>query len=203
MISRIPLLIEGLTQEKGGLASYWTVLTLIRWLIMGPMLILLTDYPAQQLQLLVPLTILSTTLQAIVSPQERRVERQLSLFNEVMASLYIYALIGLSLAEEPTVRSNMGLALLTITLATVFVNLLKAIICIGKECFHRCRESTLFKQLKAMLQRRSKYTIKVKEDDAQQVRIPIKVKETFTLERYTKTTQQSFSHTDLTVKDLL
>ncbi|TNV74793.1 hypothetical protein FGO68_gene5205 [Halteria grandinella] len=57
---RFNSLIEGLKSSTNGIAAYWTVWTLMKWSLMCFMLVLLTDYPRVQLQLLTALSIFST-----------------------------------------------------------------------------------------------------------------------------------------------
>ncbi|TNV86210.1 hypothetical protein FGO68_gene9500 [Halteria grandinella] len=136
--NQISPLIEGIWVRKGSLAIYWTVITLLKWSILSLILILLTDYPSQQIQSLTLLSLLSTCLQLLLQPQLSPVEYRISLFNEYMSLFYLYALAALALADTKPARNTMGIVLLSITLGTFFVNLVKAVVCVGRVCVRRC-----------------------------------------------------------------
>ncbi|TNV86436.1 hypothetical protein FGO68_gene13577 [Halteria grandinella] len=139
---RFETLIEGLNTRPSGfqLSSYWTVWTLVKWSLMCFILVLAAEYPAQQIQLLTVLSIFSTALQLLVKPQESRVENGISLFNELMASVYLFILICLANApDDLTIRENLGLALISTLLFTLLINLLKVLITIGLEIFKRIK----------------------------------------------------------------
>ncbi|TNV86328.1 hypothetical protein FGO68_gene1229 [Halteria grandinella] len=139
--NKFATLIEGTKSYNSGFSSFWTVWTLAKWSLMCFVLVLLTDYPAQQLQLLLALSIFSTTLQFKVQPFASKIENSISLFNELMASFYIYALIGLaSTSNNILLRKNLGLVLIAILLLALFINLLKVIIQIGISLFKKISE---------------------------------------------------------------
>ncbi|TNV86571.1 hypothetical protein FGO68_gene9232 [Halteria grandinella] len=136
---RFRSLIEGLNQT--GYAPYWTVWTLLKWSLMCFVLVLLTDYPAQQLQLLLLLSVFSGALQMSVQPQISKVENMMSFFNEVMASCYLYTLIGLAHASDDfALRELLGLVLISLLLFALLVNLLKVLIQIGTELVRKANE---------------------------------------------------------------
>ncbi|TNV86505.1 hypothetical protein FGO68_gene13225 [Halteria grandinella] len=136
--NRFSTLIEGL--KYSGFAAYWTVWTLLKWSIMCAVLVLLTDYPGQQLQLLLVLSEFSTAFQMIVKPLDTIVENAICLFNEVMATLYIYALIAIANSgDEIDLRENLGLVLMSILLTTLAVNIIKVVIMMGIEIFKKIR----------------------------------------------------------------
>ncbi|TNV86086.1 hypothetical protein FGO68_gene11756 [Halteria grandinella] len=130
----IGTLIEGL--RDSGPSSYWTILTLLKWSILCLTLILLSHYPAQQLQLLTALSILSTALQLGLKPQTSLVEQWMSFFNELAATFYLYTLLCLSLS---TLQTESGLALVCIIIFTLLVNLLKVGALSVMECTKRYR----------------------------------------------------------------
>ncbi|TNV86529.1 hypothetical protein FGO68_gene670 [Halteria grandinella] len=133
-------LIEGLNDSKQGFSQYWTVWTLAKWSLMCFVLILLIDYPCQQLQLLTILSMFSAILQFRVRPMNTNLENAICFFNEVMTTFYLYALIGLAAAgEDITLRENLGLALISILLFTILVNILKVLIMIIFEIVMKIR----------------------------------------------------------------
>ncbi|TNV87103.1 hypothetical protein FGO68_gene17388 [Halteria grandinella] len=132
-------LIEGL--KRRGIAYYWTILTLLKWSILCLTLILLSEYPAQQLQVLTALSILSTALQLGLKPQTSLVEQWMSFFNELAATLYLYALSALVLTDDLPLKETLGLVLLSITVGALSVNLLKLIILLISALIAKCRVS--------------------------------------------------------------
>ncbi|TNV86521.1 hypothetical protein FGO68_gene6081 [Halteria grandinella] len=198
-------LIEGLLINKGRISPYWTVLTIIRWLILAVVLILLTDHPGFQLLIILPLSIASTIAQAIVAPQAKKLERWTSLFNEIMASIYTYTLIGLALATEMDDKNALGLALLFITLTTLIVNLMKPVIQVGSVCLGKCKARCKKGSDKVMSLSQKKYEVQIENDPPTNFHIPIKQKTTFQYGNYVRRmpirTNQSL-HEDLTLSDL-
>ncbi|TNV86760.1 hypothetical protein FGO68_gene837 [Halteria grandinella] len=108
---------------------------------MCSVLTLLTDYPGQQLQFLTTLSIFSTVLQIIVQPMASKVENAISLFNELMATFYLYSLIVIAqLNDEKEMREQLGLILISILLATLTVNSMKVFTMIGIEIVRKIRQ---------------------------------------------------------------
>ncbi|TNV86966.1 hypothetical protein FGO68_gene20 [Halteria grandinella] len=129
-------LIEGM--KLRGIAYYWTILTLLKWSVLCLTLILLGEYPSQQLQLLTALSILSTALQLGLKPQTSKVEQWMSFLNELAASYYLFALTALVLAEDLPLKETLGLVLLSITVGALSVNLLKVIISVISQLVGNC-----------------------------------------------------------------
>ncbi|TNV86621.1 hypothetical protein FGO68_gene1035 [Halteria grandinella] len=75
---RFSTLIEGLNSTNSNLAQYWTVWTLVKWSLMCFVLILLSDYPCQQIQLLNFLSLLSTAFQLAAKPMKSKNENVIS-----------------------------------------------------------------------------------------------------------------------------
>ncbi|TNV86627.1 hypothetical protein FGO68_gene11318 [Halteria grandinella] len=71
----------------------------------------------------------SSILQLIAKPMDSYAENAICLFNELMATIYLYVLIGLAIASDDIVlRENIGLGLISILLFSLLVNLLKVLI---------------------------------------------------------------------------
>ncbi|TNV86216.1 hypothetical protein FGO68_gene12400 [Halteria grandinella] len=137
---RFSTLIDGLKSNTSGFAAYWTVWTLVKWSFMCFILILLTDYPAQQLQTLTLLSAFSTILQIRLQPMESRIENMMCTFNELMATIYLYTLIGLATADDDiALRENLGLTLISILLLALSANILKVLIMIICEIMKKIR----------------------------------------------------------------
>ncbi|TNV86389.1 hypothetical protein FGO68_gene14343 [Halteria grandinella] len=148
-------LIEGLNESKRGFSSYWTVWTLAKWSLMCFVLILLTDYPCQQLQLLTLLSMFSAILQFKVKPMSSQSENAICFFNEVMTTFYLYALIGLAAAgDDIALRENIGLALISILLLTLFANITKVLIVIIIEIVKKIRRKLNSRRDKVVLLRK-------------------------------------------------
>ncbi|TNV86422.1 hypothetical protein FGO68_gene10198 [Halteria grandinella] len=121
-------LIEGVKNE--GISRYWNIIALAKWCVMCFTLIMLMGYPQQQMQILLAISIFSTAIQLSVKPQDSYLEQYMSLFNDLMSSLYIYTLQCLSFTTSSTLKQTLGLILLSLMLFTVFVNILKVLIVI-------------------------------------------------------------------------
>ncbi len=51
----------------------------------------------------------------------------MAIFNEIAVSLYLYMMIGLGMTNDIATMDHIGLALLSILIFTVLINLIKAI----------------------------------------------------------------------------
>ncbi|TNV86490.1 hypothetical protein FGO68_gene10212 [Halteria grandinella] len=182
-------LIDGINIKKGGIAAYWTVLTIVRWFILSVVLIFFTDNPGAQLLLMMPLSIISTIAQAILSPQAARADRLISIFNEVMASIYIYTLVGLALAEEISAKNVIGLLLLLLIILTIFANIMKPMILGCSVCVKKCKNKVQKSSDRVITLQHQKYEAKSEENSFE---IPIKQKSKFRLESYVKRSTSRF-----------
>jgi hypothetical protein len=71
----------------------------------------------------------SQIMQAIGKPQEENLENKMSLFNEFMATIYLYTLLTLTDYNGPnSLKAECGVFLLGIVLFTIAVNILKVLI---------------------------------------------------------------------------
>ncbi|TNV86560.1 hypothetical protein FGO68_gene5593 [Halteria grandinella] len=192
-------LIEGIDTNKSGLAPYWTVLTLLKWLVLCTILILLTDHPAQQLQILLILSIASTITQAVVGPQVSTLDRWISLFNEGMACVYIYAMCGLAIAGDVESRDTMGLALLSITLITILVNIIKVLAVSVVMCKHKFKGCD---KNKVITLKQKIYAIKV--SSFAHFQVPAKLKRPFEMRKDTQATSHSMTVVqDVSIQDFM
>ncbi|TNV86753.1 hypothetical protein FGO68_gene13700 [Halteria grandinella] len=121
------------------LALNWITITLIKWSLMSLSLTLLRDYPAQQLQCLSLLSLLSLALQTHAKPQLHPTEQSISLFNELMACLYLCIMPSLMFEHEK--QEQIGIALLSVIVMTFGVNLGKVVYCVVREVYKRVRLS--------------------------------------------------------------
>lgn len=86
----------------------------------------LRDYPAFQLIIITELLFASQVLLLVAKPFATPVENAMSLFNELMASLYLYVLYTLTdFMGRNEVKEDCGLFLLMLVLFTILVNILK------------------------------------------------------------------------------
>ncbi|TNV86440.1 hypothetical protein FGO68_gene11927 [Halteria grandinella] len=143
--NRYSSLNEGFNQSKNTFAKYWIVWTLEKWTIMCLIMILLSDYPSQQLQILTVLSIFSAILQFIIKPMDSKIENSICLFNELMTIIYLYALICLANAgDDIELREGIGLALITILLFVILANLAKVFVMIGIEIVQKFKGKRCF-----------------------------------------------------------
>lgn len=89
-------LIEG-QQISNGIGRMWTVILLIRWNIIGLILVFLREDPLFQVSSLIIILLVSQVL--ILTGKPLNESNKILLFNEFMASVYLYFLIAL-LEEE-------------------------------------------------------------------------------------------------------
>ncbi|TNV86360.1 hypothetical protein FGO68_gene3235 [Halteria grandinella] len=137
---RFAPLIEGLKYGQRGIGAYWTIATLLKWTIMYLILVFLTKYPSIQVQILLAVSIVSAGLQLRAKPQSATIDQQISLFNEVMASVYLYTLMFISITNNDVeFREVLGFVQLSVLLFTILVNLLKVVISIGVELIIRLK----------------------------------------------------------------
>ncbi|TNV86695.1 hypothetical protein FGO68_gene10823 [Halteria grandinella] len=118
-------LIEGINVESTA-GKYWIPIILTKWTILSQTLVLLKDYPTFQMIIIGYLSLVSQILIIKGKPLASPMENKLCLFNDIMASLYLYGLYALS---EPMGRNESkeacGLALLALVVFTISVNVLK------------------------------------------------------------------------------
>lgn len=120
-------LIEGVN-TRSTIGRYWIPITLVKWAILSLTLVLLKDYPAFQIIIAGYLLLVSQILIIKGKPFASHIENKLSLFNDLMASLYLYGLYALA---EPMGRNESkeecGLALLALVVFTIAVNVIKVL----------------------------------------------------------------------------
>ncbi|TNV71996.1 hypothetical protein FGO68_gene11009 [Halteria grandinella] len=97
---------------------------MIRWLLTSIILVVLRDHSTTQIFLLLIISALSQWYLIYVRPLDTRLENTISLFNELMVSLYLYVLISLTDYND-TLRDQAGAALLYIVLISFLANFLK------------------------------------------------------------------------------
>ena len=88
-------LTEGLRVEST-LGRYWTVITLARWSTLCIILVTLRSYYIFQIVSLLMQSVLVQTLIIHGQPMLDHVENKISLFNEIMVSLFLYVMITLT-----------------------------------------------------------------------------------------------------------
>ncbi|TNV86287.1 hypothetical protein FGO68_gene17282 [Halteria grandinella] len=121
-------LIEGINTETI-IGRYWMPITLLKWAILSLTLVTLRNYPVLQLSLVSFLSFTSQILLITGKPFSTPLENSMSLFNELMASLYLYGLFTLTDSMgRNLVKEECGLAMLLLVLFTISVNLLKVLI---------------------------------------------------------------------------
>jgi hypothetical protein len=94
-VKKFDTLFQGLNLRTR-IGRYWNTLVLARWGITIYILIVLREASEVQIGLLLIISVLFQTLLLFGHPWEDEVEHRLSLFNEVMVSLYLYLLLTLT-----------------------------------------------------------------------------------------------------------
>jgi len=121
-------LIEGVN-TRSAIGKYWIPITLVKWAILSLTLVFLKDHSTFQLIITGYLLLVSQILIIKGKPFASHVENKLSLFNDIMASLYLNCLYTLA---EPMGRNESkelcGLALLALVVFTIAVNVIKVVV---------------------------------------------------------------------------
>ncbi|TNV73054.1 hypothetical protein FGO68_gene11936 [Halteria grandinella] len=117
---------EGLNQNSPQ-GRFYTPLTLLKWSLLSAILVLLRDYPAQQLQLQYLLSLASSILQITGKPQAQPAEQSISTFNEVITTVYIMSVIGLCGVEDQGMQEWVGYAQVGVIGVTFMVNIGKVV----------------------------------------------------------------------------
>lgn len=134
--SKFKNLTEGLRVEST-LGRYWTVITLARWSTLCIILVTLRGYYMFQIVSLLMQSVLVQTLIIHGQPMLVHVENKISLFNEIMVSLFLYVIITLTEYNQKVnpLKHECGMALVAIIVLTFSVNVMKAVVLIYK-AFH-------------------------------------------------------------------
>ncbi|TNV86189.1 hypothetical protein FGO68_gene6733 [Halteria grandinella] len=135
-------LIEGIN-TLSGIGRYWMPLTLMKWTSLSLILVILRDYPYFQLMALSAITFLFQILLIIGKPLATSSENKMSLFNELMASNYLYVLFTLTdLMGRNQLKEECGFAMVIIVAFTISVNILKVLIQASQSLFQGFRRKT-------------------------------------------------------------
>lgn len=108
------------------IASYWKLLTLIRWTITTIILIFVKDYNEFQILLLLIVSVVYSCLLIRGRPFEEGFENKMSLFTEIIVSVYLYLLLCLTdfMGNASSIRDALALTLVYVIGFAVFVNLM-------------------------------------------------------------------------------
>lgn len=130
-----------------GIGKYWKMLLLLRWLSTIFILVHLRDFYALQILLLLVSSVIFQVLQISYLLMSDWLEYSITLFNELMVSLYLTLMLLLTdFYGRNTFRDEVGLALLYVVVFTVTVNLIKAVILDSKRLWRFIKErGTLWK----------------------------------------------------------
>jgi hypothetical protein len=105
-------------------------------------------------------SVLTQCLILLGHPNQDEIEHKLSIFNELMVSLYLYLLLCLTDFQPIPSRDIFGWSLLSVVLISVLVNFLKFFYLIGRDLRLIWRQRKLKKireQRQAEAERRKKY----------------------------------------------
>ncbi len=119
-------LIEGQRADYSTVAAYWKFFTLIRWTITTSILIFLKDHNEFQILLLLIISAVYSMLLINGKPFESSFENKMSLFTEIIVSIYLYLLLCLTdfMANLNFIRESLAIALVSVIGFAVFINLL-------------------------------------------------------------------------------
>ncbi|TNV86861.1 hypothetical protein FGO68_gene9932 [Halteria grandinella] len=186
-------LLEGLRQGSS-VARKWSMVYLLRWTYIIIILVVLRNHPIAQVHLLNIQQTLIVSLIINSKPYSENLENKISLFNELMISLYLYSLLGLSLFdlglpipdeesetyisdENYDIEKGFGWAQLFILSLTICVNLVKAIYMASKNANILKRISLITQRLRRKLIVRglkwSKSGLSEEKQDAQGSGLPL------------------------------
>lgn len=93
---RFGTLVDGLRARYSTVAAYWNFLTLLRWTITTFIMICLKDFDEFQILSLLIISIVYSCLLIRGRPFEDSFENKMSLFTEIIVSVYLYLLLCLT-----------------------------------------------------------------------------------------------------------
>jgi hypothetical protein len=118
------------TKRRPGVGTYWVVINQVRWIVTISIMIIIRDHNGMQL---VALLVISWVFQGLIicgQPWQSTLENKMTLFNEIMVSVYLYILMILTdfFAETNPFREDCGWALVMTLLTTFSVNFIKFLV---------------------------------------------------------------------------
>jgi hypothetical protein len=118
------------TKRRPGVGTYWVVINQVRWIVTISIMIIIRDHNGMQL---VALLVISWVFQGLIicgRPWQSTLENKMTLFNEIMVSVYLYILMILTdfFAETNPFREDCGWALVMTLLTTFSVNFIKFLV---------------------------------------------------------------------------
>ena len=117
----------------------------MRWALTIIILIVLHESSEFQIGILLIISVLFQAFLLFGHPWQDELEHWLSLFNEVMVSLYLYLLLTLTDYNYMPFREFVGWSLLGVVFLSIIVNFLKFFFLIGRELWRHCRRKKLEK----------------------------------------------------------
>ena len=129
---------------KSWAGRYWNIIVLLRWNITLAVIVLLRNYSALQIQSFLIISLCVQFLILKYKPIEESLDNKMSIFNEIMVSVYLYFTISLTdFFGEMIYREEVGFCLLGTIFITVLVNVLKTALVVIKDCIRKRRLSQL------------------------------------------------------------
>jgi hypothetical protein len=135
---RFGAVIDGLN-PRSMVGRFWSPITLLRWIVTIVIMVSLRDYSALQILLLLQISVAFQITLLRSKPHREPLDRRMSLFNELMVSLYLYILSTLTDFNAIQEDTHTSWALLSIVLASLSVNLGKALYLLSAEGYRRYR----------------------------------------------------------------
>ncbi|TNV86247.1 hypothetical protein FGO68_gene4926 [Halteria grandinella] len=123
-----PPLTEGINPSSL-IGRYWIPITLIKWSLLSLTLVTLRNHPSFQLITTLFIIVTSQVLLITGKPFASPVENGMSLFNDVMASVYLYGLYTLTDAMgRNEVKEGCGVGMLVLVIGTILANVGKVVV---------------------------------------------------------------------------
>ena len=118
------------TTRRPGVGTYWVVINQVRWIITINIMIIIRDHNEMQLMTLLFISWVFQALIILGQPMKSTFENKMTLFNEIMVSVYLYILMILTdfFAETNPYREGCGWALVMTLLTTFSVNFIKFLV---------------------------------------------------------------------------
>ena len=118
------------TTRRPGVGTYWVVINQVRWIITINIMIIIRDHNEMQLMILLFISWVFQALIILGQPMQSTLENNMTLFNEIMVSVYLYVLMILTdfFAETNPCRDGCGWALVMTLLTTFSVNFIKFLV---------------------------------------------------------------------------
>jgi hypothetical protein len=153
-VEKFGTLTEGL-RGKSFMSQQWNIFLMIRWSLTAIIVVIIRNHPNFQISLLMSLTICWQCMIVYSMPFEEYYSNHWGMLNELLVSLYLYALMVLFLFGQgrypDSFRDGIGWVLIAIVIASVslnFINFIVSIVRLLRRKFLFCYYFTCRKKAK-------------------------------------------------------